>query len=304
MLNNAIGGVPLEAYLPVATMAMDSNLSPLTKEDWLSSSVYPRWTAERVMQNLAAWQEGNKHIPMPVHPYQPGFLFDAAITPLRKLAIKGVLWYQGESNATYTADSTAMDAALNKKKLQLLIKSWRSFFNAPDMPFLLVQLPSIKRDWALYREVQMEVSKESTHVSLIVTTDLGHSADVHPRNKKTVGERAAKAALADVYGYPVESSPVLQSYRTDGNSMLLSFSHSLNGLTTKDGEPVRRISISGADRKFYPARVQFINKGLKVFSPEVSNPVSVRYAYEDNPFDANLVNQSGIPVSPFRTDKW
>lgn len=304
LINNSIGGVPLETYLPEETMQMDPVLNVLTGKQWLTDPVYPKWTAERVMQNLVEWEKAKDGSAMPGHPYQPGYLFKAAIAPLRKLAIKGVLWYQGESNATYTADSTAMEPALNKRKLVMLIEIWREALHAKDLPFVIIQLPSIRRDWELYREVQMQVAQEIPHVSLVVTTDLGHSTDVHPRNKKPVGERAARAAMADVYGLRVESSPLLNSFRKEGNGFFLDFSNCPNGLTTRDGEPVRRMMICGADRVFVPAKVQFAGKSIKVYADGIADPVSVRYAFEDNPFDANLVNSAGMPVSPFRTDKW
>ncbi len=304
LIGNAIGGVPIEAYLPKESLAADSMLHPLAGDHWIDNPLYPTWTAERVMQNLVSWKETGSIMPMPAHPYQPGFLFEAAIKPLQHLAFKGVIWYQGESNATYTADSAAMPAAMNKQKLSLLIKSWRDFFKDSTLPFVIIQLPSIQRDWELYREVQQQVSEEMKHVSLVITTDLGHATDVHPRNKKAVGERAARTTLHDVYHLPVPKSPALVSYQTEGNYFLLRFSDADNGLSTSDGLAVKRIFICGEDRVFYPAKVQFLKTGLKVSSEKVVSPVAVRYAFEDNPYDANLVNTAGMPVAPFRTDHW
>ncbi len=305
LINNSIGGVPVETYLPFSELASDSILSPLAGTRWLHHPLYPVWTAERVMQNLIAWKEEAPDSPMPAHPYQPGFLFEAAIAPLKKLAIKGVIWYQGESNATFTADSSQMDPSLNKRKLALLINSWRKSFQEPALPFIIIQLPSVKRDWETYREVQSELSKELTHVSTVVTLDLGHATDVHPRNKKTVGERAARAALANVYQQKIiPGGPVVQSFRTEGKQIVISFSNAAAGLSTKDGEQLRRIMICGADRIFYPATVQFKKNELWLSATEVTNPIAARYAWEDDPFDANLINAAGLPASPFRTDKW
>ncbi len=304
LINNSIGGVPVETYIPLQAMAKDSVLLSLAGKDWLSDPIYPRWTAERVNQNLQAWKEAGAVSPMPGHPYQPGYLFDAAIAPLKKLAFKGVIWYQGESNATYTGDSVSMDASLNKHKLQLLINSWRNFFADQQLPFIIIQLPSIKRDWELYREVQMELSKEMQNVSLVVTLDLGNADDVHPKNKKTVGERAARASLGNIYHKNlVPSGPVYNSFRVTDDKLIVSFTNTGNGLATMDGQPLRRVLICGEDKLFYPANALFKKNELWLSSAKVPHPLTARYAWEDNPYDANLANSEGLPASPFRTDK-
>lgn len=303
LINNSIGGVPLETYLPLQEITKDSLLHPLSAPHWLTNALYPVWTAERVMQNLVAWKEESPLSPMPMHPYQPGFLFEAAIAPLQKLAVKGVIWYQGESNATYTADSSAMDAQLNKHKLALLINSWRRHFNNPLLPFVIIQLPAIRRDWELYREVQLNTARDIPAVSLVVTLDLGHPTDVHPRNKKTVGERAARAVLADVYHRTITAGgPLYQSFRTEGKHIIITCSNAVSGLGTSDGAALQSIWICGTDKKFYPAKAIFKKNELWLWSEQVSDPVAARYAWEDNPTDANLVNQEGLPASPFRTD--
>lgn len=303
LINNSIGGVPLETYLPLQEITKDSLLNPLSAPHWLTNVLYPVWTAERVMQNLVAWKEESPHSLMPMHPYQPGFLFEAAIAPLQKLAVKGVIWYQGESNATYTADSSAMDPQMNKHKLALLINSWRRHFNNPALPFVLIQLPAIRRDWELYREVQLTTARDVPGVSLVVTLDLGHPTDVHPRNKKTVGERAARAVLADVYHRTITAGgPLYQSFRTAGKHIIITCTNAAAGLSTSDGAALRSIWICGADKKFYPAKATFKKNEIWLWSEQVSDPVAARYAWEDNPTDANLVNQEGLPASPFRTD--
>lgn len=303
LINNSVGGVPLETYLPLADIRNDSILHPLSRPLWLQNPLYPAWTAERVTQNLVAWKEESPLSPMPKHPYQPGFLFDAAIAPLQKLAVKGVIWYQGESNATFTADSSAMDPQLNKHKLTLLIHSWRKHFNNASLPFVIIQLPAIKRDWEIYREVQLATARTIPNVSLVVTLDLGHPTDVHPRNKKTVGERAARAALANVYNRRLTAGgPLYESFRTEGKHLIITFSNASSGLSTSDGASLRNIWVCGADKKFYQARASFKKSEIWLWSEQVDKPIAARYAWEDNPVDANLVNQEGLPASPFRTD--
>ena len=304
LINNSIGGVPVETYIPLTSLKTDSVLFPLAGDNWLHNPLYPVWTGERVMQNLIAWKEEAPFSPMPAHPYQPGFLFDAGIEPLHKLAIKGVIWYQGESNATFTADSSAMDPSLNKRKLSLLISSWRKHFNDPALPFIIIQLPSTKRDWEQYREVQLEVSKELKNVLLVVTLDLGHATDVHPHNKKTVGERSARIALANIYGKKITASgPVFQSYRTEGKYIVISFTNASNGLTTINGEALQNISVCGSDKIFHTAKYLFKKNELWLYADEVATPLAARYAWEDDPYTANLCNNDGLPASPFRTDK-
>ncbi|MES2006064.1 MAG: sialate O-acetylesterase [Bacteroidota bacterium] len=304
LINNSIGGVPVETYIPLQALAADPVLHSLSENNWLTDSLYPSWTAERVNQNLQAWKDEGSKLPMPGHPYQPGYLFDAGIAPLQKLAIKGVIWYQGESNATYTGDSTAMRSELNKLKLQLLVNSWRKHFKDPQLPFIMIQLPAINRDWELYREVQLELAKEMHDISLVVTLDLGNANDVHPRDKKTVGERAAIAALGNVYHKNmVPTGPLYNSYRVIDDKIIVSFSNTGNGLSTKDGQSVRRILICGEDKLFYPATAVFKKNELWLSSVKVLRPVAARYAWEDNPYDANLSNSEGLPASPFRTDK-
>lgn len=305
LMNNSIGGVPVETYIPVSEMAGNSLLAPLAGKDWLHSPLYPVWTAERVMQNLVTWKEAGSAEPMPAHPYQPGFLFEAGIAPLQKLAVKGVIWYQGESNATYTADSSMMSSSLNKEKLTLLISSWRKHFANPELPFLLIQLPAVRRDWEQYREIQSSLAREIPGVSAIVTLDLGHATDVHPRNKKTVGERSARMALAEVYHKNIiAGGPEIESYRTEGKYLVIRFRNAPNGLITRDGEPLRRILVCGTDKHFFTAQAQFKKNELWLSAPEVSTPVAARYAWEDDPYDANLGNFEGLPAAPFRTDKW
>lgn len=304
LINNAIGGVPVETYIPLGVMKNDPVLHSLAGPNWLTDSLYPKWTAERVNQNLQAWKEDGTVTPMPGHPFQPGYLFEAGIAPLKKLAIKGVIWYQGESNATYTGDSVSMDALLNKQKLQLLINSWRNHFNDQMLPFIIIQLPAINRDWELYREVQMELSKEMLNVNLVITLDLGNANDVHPKNKKTVGERAARAALGFVYHKKlVPTGPVYNTYRIIEGKMVISFNYTGNGLGTTDGQSLRRILICGEDKIFYSANAFFKNNELWLSSANVPHPIAARYAWEDNPIDANLCNSEGLPASPFRTDK-
>lgn len=307
MIQTAVGGVPLESYLPLEVMQRDTTLAPLAQPNWDTHPLYPRWTAERVHQNLIAWEESKLDgSPMPAHPFAPGFMFDAAIRPMLPIPIKGILWYQGESNATYTADTEPMPASLNRHKLRLLIQSFRDAWNNPHLPFLMVQLPSIHRDWELFREIQSQITDEHPANGLAVTLDLGHTTDVHPRDKQPVAERLARIALRQTYQLPViDEGPRLQSYEIVNNRLLLRFAPSESALTTRFGLPLEGFSIAGEDQQFLEANAEWIDKNTIACShPNISKPAAVRYAWDDFPYRANLINAAGLPAAPFRTDAW
>lgn len=307
LIQTAVGGVPLETYLPKASMQADAVLAPLTQPGWLEHPLYPRWTAERVRQNLEAWLETTPAptATMPNHPFAPAFLFEAAIHPLLPMPVKGVIWYQGESNATFTADSSTMDPKLNYHKLDLLVKSWRAAWNQPELPFYIVQLPAIQRDWEVYREVQLQFAQNTPQVGLAVTLDLGHATDVHPRDKQPVGQRLARLALANTYRLPlVAGGPLYKGYQVQADKLVIQFDQAGQGLASCDGLPLRGFLIAGEDRQFLPAQVVIKGNTLECSNPAIAKPVALRYAWADNPYDANLGNREGLPASPFRTDSW
>ncbi len=236
----------------------------------------------------------------------PTLLFNAMVNPLIPFAFKGVLWYQGESNAGR--------AYQYRKAFPLMITDWRKQWNQGNFPFLFVQLASFNASngnsrkgstWAELREAQtMTLSLPNT--GMAVTTDVGEARDIHPRNKQDVGRRLAAIALHDVYGKNVAySGPVYKSMSTEGNKITLSFTHSNGGLVTKEeGAALDGFEIAGSDQIFYPANAEITGDRIVVSADSVSNPVAVRYAWRDNAEEANLFNKEGFPAMPFRTDKW
>jgi sialate O-acetylesterase len=305
LIQTAVGGVPLETYLAREALPNDSLLSPLGKPGWLDHPLYPRWTAERVRQNLAAWYEEAPDKPMPDHPFAPGFLYDAAIRPLLNMPVKGVIWYQGESNATFSADSETMDPSLNAHKLRQLVQSWRNAWHNDSLFFFMVQLPAIRRDWEAFREVQLHIAQQIPHTGIAVTLDLGHASDVHPREKQIVGQRLARLALAQTYRFPiVAGGPQFTEALQKEGKMILRFEYSGQGLASRDGLPLNGFLIAGPDRVFLPATVTIRGNELECSHPNIPNPVAVRYAWDDFPDRANLINREGLPASPFRTDDW
>jgi len=233
-------------------------------------------------------------------------LYNKMIHPLLPLAVRGVLWYQGESNATDTL------AWRYREQFASLITQWRGDFQQPALPFLWVQLAnwisggdtSAGSPWAMLRESQ------STALALpataqAVTIDVGNPADIHPTDKQTVGHRLALAARHVVYGETlIYQGPTFRSMQADGNRLRLHFDAGGSPLSTRNGQPLAGFAIAGADRRFHVATARIDGDAVVVENDGVVAPVAVRYGWSDNPADANLINQAGLPASPFRTDTW
>jgi sialate O-acetylesterase len=196
----------------------------------------------------------------------------------------------------------------------LLISDWRQQWGEGNFPFYFVQLASFNAgngnsatgsEWAELREAQSKtLSLPST--GMAVTTDIGESNDIHPKNKQDVGRRLAAIALNNLYGQPMEySGPVFQSMDIQGNKIILDFTHKGSGLMVKDKYGyIRGFEVAGADQHFHYAKAFILNNKVTVSSEEVANPQSVRYAWADDAGEANLFNVEGFPASSFRTDEW
>ena len=237
--------------------------------------------------------------------WKPMGLYNAMINPLITYAIKGVIWYQGESNTGNPKEYAALFPAL--------IRDWRSHFQYPDMPFLFVQLSSFMKSWAEPTESHWAQTRESQLAALTlpntavsVTIDVGEWNDVHPLNKKTVGERLSLAAQNVAYGNRsvVCSGPMLKSWKVKHNKIELLFESNGGRLQTNDDEQLKQIAIAGKDRQFVWAKSVIKRSKIVVWSDSVSQPAAVRYGWADNPAGANLINSAGLPASPFRTDVW
>jgi len=243
--------------------------------------------------------------PKPLFTHQtPTVLFNGMINPVIPYTIRGVIWYQGESNV--------YRAFQYRKLFPALISSWRKLWGQGDFPFLFVQLanfqpdkvaPQTKGMWAELREAQLLTFKTVPNTGMAVTIDIGNPNDIHPRNKRDVGKRLALAALAIAYGQKVvHSGPIYRSMRIEGDKIRLFFDHVGSGLVAK-GDKLVGFTIAGADRKFVDAKAKIEGDTVLVWSEEVSEPVAVRYGWADNP-NCNLYNKEGLPASPFRTDDW
>ena len=240
---------------------------------------------------------------------QPAALYNAMIAPIINYSIKGFLWYQGESNTGRAEEYAKLQPAQ--------IIDWRNKWKQPAAPFLFVQLPGFmeynylpsESQWAAFREAQLK-SLSVPNTGMAVAIDLGEWNDIHPDNKKDVGERLALIAEKIAYGENiVYSGPIYQSSKTEGNKIIVSFDHIGSGLITKDGEEPAEFAIAGADKKFVWAKAKIVQgassgEGDKiiVWNDDIPNPMYVRYAWADNPVNPNLYNKEGLPASPFRTD--
>ncbi len=235
--------------------------------------------------------------------YKPGGLYNGMIHPLLNYRMKGAIWYQGESNTGKPQEY--------RQLFQDLILDWRSELSQPEWPFLFVQLANlglpqmqpVESGWAEVRDAQRR-ALELPMTGMAVTFDIGEWNDIHPLNKKEVGRRlfleAERVAYQDTN--VVSSGPLFQSMTVNGNSIILSFKSTGSGLDANS--QLKGFQVAGADGRFVWANAVVLNKNtVKVWSPQVNQPTAVRYAWEDNPANANLKNKEGLPASPFTTEK-
>ena len=230
--------------------------------------------------------------------------YNAMISPITDYKVKGAIWYQGESNAGRPGDYEQL--------LEALISNWRSVWDMPDMPFILVQLPNFMKvaqqpsesGWARIREAQLNTTLKIPSTAMAVTIDVGEWNDIHPLNKKDVGQRVFLSARKLAYGEKdiVSSGPVFKEMKIEGNKIILSFTNIGSGLSGNSS--LKQFAIAGSNKKFVWADAEIAGDKVIVTSKSVKKPVAVRYAWSDNPEGASLQNKEGLLASPFRTDNW
>ncbi len=235
--------------------------------------------------------------------WKPVGLYNAMIAPLKNYPLKGVLWYQGEANTRKPAEYFPL--------METLISNWRTLFDQEKLPFLLVQLPNfmepkpipVESYWAALREQQSKVL-EIPNTGMAVAIDLGEWNDIHPLNKSDVGKRLALQARKLVYGEKklVASGPVFKSMEKKEEQLVLSFTDLGSGLMSKGGNTLNGFAIAGPDGKFVWAKATIEGDKVIVWNNDIHNPVKLRYAWADNPFNANLYNKENLPASPFEAD--
>lgn len=283
---NAVGGAPTEAWIDRNTL---ETRFPAVLNDWLHNDFIQQWVRERAAKNISNAGEASAR-----HPYEPCYLYESGMLPLLQYRVKGVVWYQGESNAHN------MEA--HERLFKLLVDSWRTNMKNEEMPFYFVQLSSLNRpSWPWFRDSQLRLMRQLPGVGMAVSSDVGDSLDVHPTHKLEVGERLARWALCKTYARKVvPSGPLFSRAWREGSTAVVEFDYA-DGLTTSDGNPLRCFEVAETDGLFYPAEAEISGGKVRLSSDKVRTPHFVRYAWQ--PFTrANMVNADGLPASTFRAE--
>ena len=306
------GGTVAEAWTPLPALAASSVLSNALARQTQAEIVY-RANLAKYTPALADWQAKGcpTNIAKPMLPPSPesqnapSRLYNAMIHPLTPYPVRGFIWYQGESNEGRAKEYNLL--------LSTMIRAWRTAWNRDDLPFLIVQLAAYRAPqtaanqppsgWALLREAQYQTATGMPLCGIATAIDIGDEHNIHPKNKLDVGRRLALQARRVAYGEKlVAGGPALRAVQIEGDRLRLVFDDIGGGLVAH-GPELRGFAIAGADRKFVWAQARIDGATVLVSAREVPAPQVVRYAFADNPADANLFNAEGLPAYPFRTDK-
>lgn len=287
LIQVAVGGSNTESWIDRYTLEHHPQLVDML-HDWRSSDFIMDWCRQRAAVNL-------KHAPIAQqrHPYEPAYNYEAGIAPLTTFPIKGVIWYQGESNAH--------NVGLHEEVFRTLVGSWRRQWGY-EFPFYYAQLSGLSRPgWPHFRDSQRRLLAQLSYTGMAVTSDVGDSLDVHPRRKRQVGERLAAWALAGTYGKNiVYSGPLLKNALPAGNQVSCSFAFDKK-LQTSDNQALRGFEVAGSDLVFHQAKAVIRRSRVVVSAPQVPQPRYVRYGWQ--PYStANLCNGAGLPASTFFTE--
>ena len=304
MVNNAWGGSACEAWINRDILKSEGKYSELldrwTKDETEFKALSEKATLtveeDAKLKGLAGRMGGNA---------RPGNIYNGVLKSHLGYGIKGVIWYQGESNASR--------AYQYRDLFPLMIQSWRSEWAQGDFPFYWVQLADFKAevaepgesDWAELREAQTMTMDKLANTGEAVIVDIGEGKDIHPKNKVDVGRRLARWALTKDYGIKIaHQSPRFSRMTKDGNKLVLEFAHVGSGWRPFDvNEPIG-FAVAGEDKKWVAAKAAILRDGrIEVWNEGVAAPVAVRYAWADNPV-CNMFNQAGLPLTPFRSDDW
>jgi len=313
LINSTYGGTPVEGWMSEAALASDPAFA-VVGERWQTAMVTAPEDRARFDAAVEVWKageaaakaKGEKYTaPWPPNPasvkwFQPAGLYNGMIAPILPVAVKGVLWYQGETNGERPEEYAKLFAAM--------ITHWRAHLGQGDVPFFWVQLANFGGgypdavNWAKLRDAQTE-TLALPNTGQAVAIDIGDANDIHPTNKQEVGRRLALIARAKVYGGSVDfAGPTFKSAERDGAAMRVSFDFAGNGLISKD-KPLQSFQVAGADQTFFPAIAKIDGETVIVSAADVKEPVAVRYAWTNAP-EANLYNGAGLPAVPFRSDRW
>ncbi|NQX02685.1 sialate O-acetylesterase [bacterium] len=310
LLISSVGGTRIESWMRAETLAATGQSADLIKK-WsdISPGEFKRISADYVSFQFqrdrvypkAVQEAKTRGAPVPPAPVAPKIrthdcpsaLHNGMIAPLQPFAIRGAIWYQGESNSGQPGPY--------QKLLPAMIGDWRQVWGK-DLPFLFVQLAAYRNTHPAFREAQHLIWQNTPRTAMVVTTDVGNAANIHPTRKRPVGERLALAARALSHGENIVSSgPIFKDLQIAGNRATLSFTHEGRGLIAKGGE-LQGFTLAGADGKFLPASAEIQGNTVIVTSDQVTRPAAVRYNWAMMT-EGNLFNREDLPAAPFRTDR-
>jgi sialate O-acetylesterase len=319
LINSSVGATQIEYWIPAEAQCSD----PDTKTNYDTflrgytsfdeAKFAASYEKQLVAWNLTVEKAKADNLAPPARPLDvlairrrkgpPAGLFNGKIFNLAPFTLRGILWYQGESNSALPGPG---QEHLYHKQLCELVTSWRRLWT-DDFPFAWVQLPNFTapgEGWPRIREAMLK-TLELPKTGMAITIDIGDAKNIHPTNKQEVGRRLSLWALGTVYGknVPAISGPLPAGTSINGNAITVTFKHANGGLKTSDGGPVKGFEIAGADQQWKAATVRVDGDKVSSSSPEIAAPVAVRYAWLDLP-GCNLCNGADLPASPFRTDDW
>jgi sialate O-acetylesterase len=306
VIDSTWGGTMVESWTRLTALGEDASLAQV----FISRGRMTDRESEALLEDkdhqkqIAEAQAQGKPAPeFPWHPqlemWGPGLLWNGMIAPLTPFPIRGVIWYQGESNSMIERSPR-----LYHRLFRALIEDWRQQWGEGDFPFLYAQIANFKstaaEDWAAVREGQLK-TLELRNTAMAVTIDIGNPDNVHPTDKLDVGLRLARAARALSYGEEIEySGPLYRQATPEGGAIRVWFDHA-KGLTAKGGV-LSGFEVAGRDGQFSPATASIEGTTVVVSSPSVAEPVAVRYGWANSPV-CNLFNGEGLPASPFTSEK-
>ena len=311
LIDNAWGGSAAEAWVRRDVLEADAQYAELlAKWDDMAKTYDHDAAVAKYNDRLAKWKEakkGNRPRP-PRNPlmgqHRPANLYNGVLHPIIGYSIRGAIWYQGESNAGRAHQYGDL--------FPLMIQHWRDEWKQGDFPFYWVQLADFRPEvpepgessWAELREAQTSTMSKLKNTGEAVIVNLGEASDIHPKNKQDVAKRLARWALATQYGFDITyRSPIYSKMTTEGNKIQVDFDHVGSGLDTFDVREPIGFTIAAEGKPFVHAKAKIVDKDtIEVWSDSVSEPVAVRYAWADNPI-CNVQNKTGLPLTPFRTDK-
>ena len=303
IIHTSWGGTTAEAWTPRDTLENDPGLKAIL-EDWPAYNDDEEWLKgeyeEFVQEVKKARLEG---VEDPLYFNQPSVLYNGMIAPVIPYGMRGVIWYQGESNA--------YRACQYRDLFPAMITQWRRNWAQGDFPFLFVQLANFHFEPQVFPELReaQSMTLSLPQTAMAVTIDIGDSTDIHPKNKQEVGRRLALAAQKIAYGEDILfSGPIYKKMFIEGSKCWLLFEYAGDGLLSRGGGELNGFTIAGTDRKFLKARARIDGDQVIVWNEDIDQPVAVRYAWANHPVGCNLYNTSGnnthLPASPFRTDNW